>query len=96
MANKNGNAYGLTALFPLKSDQAKATDNFPIGSEISNSESLRNVLANMPLADASPFAWRPITHMSRFVVVDHLAFNGYPAKSDELQSVWLLWTSVVY
>lgn len=93
MPNKNGNAYGLTTLFPIKTGTFKSTYDDHSGHEVGYIESLKHYLANMRQAGGGPFARAPITHFSRFVVVDHLGYNGEPSKVEELQSAYLLWTS---
>ena len=84
MPNTNGDAYGLTALFPVKDC---VTDN------ITEEERLRAYLANLPRDSNSPFARAPITHFTRFVVIDKLGFNGEPSVPDSLVSPYLLWTA---
>ena len=84
MPNRNGNAYGLTALFPVKDG---------VVGNITYQEQLRAYLADLPRDGKSPFARIPITHFSRFVVIDKLGFNGEPSLPDPLVSPWLLWTA---
>lgn len=93
MPNKNGNAYGLTTLFPIKTGTFKSTLGDLSGDNIGYIESLRHYLANMRQAGGGPFARAPITHFSRFVVIDRLGYNGEPSKAEQLQSAYLLWTS---
>ena len=84
MPNRNGNAYGLTALFPVKDGAIE---------DITYQERLRAYLADLPRDSKSPFARKPITHFSRFVVIDKFGFNGEPSVPDPLVSPWLLWTA---
>ena len=83
MPNRNGNAYGLTALFPVRDG---VIDN------VTYQERLRAYLADLPRDGKSPFARKAITHFSRFVVIDKFGFNGEPSLPDPLVSSWLLWT----
>lgn len=84
MPNMNGTSYGLTALFPIKD---AVVDN------LSQKEFLRVYLANLPRDETSPLAKTAVTHFSRFVIVDKLAYNCEPLLADHLQSAYLLWTS---
>lgn len=93
MPNMNGNAYGLTTLFPIKSGTFRSTFDDHIDHEVGYIESLQRYLANMSQAGGGPFSRAPITHFSRFVVVDHLGYNGAPSRAEELESAYLLWTS---
>lgn len=89
MPNMNGNAYGLTVLFPIIDTLDAACGD----GNITHQESLRAVLANLPQQDESFFSRSPKTHLSRLVVVQNLAFNGEPYPEDRLASPWLLWTA---
>lgn len=84
MPNKNGDAYGLTALFPVKGGVTR---------NITEEEQLRAYLAKLPRDSSSPFARAPLTHFARFVVIDRLGFNGEPSLPDSLASPCLLWTA---
>ena len=84
MPNKNGNSYSLTALFPVKDEVTGTT---------TAEDSLREFLADLPRGSNSPFAKDPVTHFTRFVVIDKLGFNGEPSLPDPLGSPYLLWTA---
>jgi hypothetical protein len=76
--NKNGQAYGLTVLAPIKKGHADV---------------LRNTLAKIPPVDVdSPLANIPLTHNARFNVIDDLPFVGAPALQDHLQNQYLLFS----
>lgn len=78
--NKNGQAYGLTVLAPIKKSHA---------------DKLRNTLAKIPPVDVdSPLANIPLTHNARFNVIDDLPFVGAPALYDHLQNQYLLFSCV--
>jgi hypothetical protein len=79
MSNTNGKKFGFTALFPIKSAD--------------DAVSLRRYLRSMDSNRyGSPLAGVEIIHMARFVVIDHLAYQGIPAKRDGLKSRYLLFT----
>ncbi len=81
MPNKNGDSYGLTALFPVKDSVAgDATE-----------KSLRAYLADLPRGSGSPFARTPSTNFTRFVVIDKPCFGGEPSVLDPPGSSYLLW-----
>jgi len=78
--NKNGQAYNLTMLNPIKKDHADA---------------LRTTLAKIPVVDVdSPLANFPLTHFARFNVIDSLPFVGAPALYDHLQNQYLVFSCV--
>lgn len=78
--NKNGQAYGLTVLTPIKDGKA---------------DDLRHYLAKIPPVDVdSPLANIPLTHNARFNIIDDLPFVGAPALYDHLQSQYLLFSCV--
>jgi hypothetical protein len=80
MSNKNGRKYGFTALFPVKAGR--------------HSDDLRCYLRSLDDPEkyprGSPFAAIDVIHQTRFVVIDHLPFQGFPAKYDSLRSNCLL------
>lgn len=80
MLNKNGQAYGLTVLAPIKQGEADV---------------LRSTLAKIPPVDVdSPLADIPLTHNARFNIIDALPFVGAPALYDHLQNQYLLFSCV--
>jgi len=77
MGNTNGKKFGFTGLFPIKSVE----DTLP----------LRQYLRSMDEHPyGSPLSSVDIIHMARFVIIDNLAYQGIPAKRDELKSRYLL------
>ena len=72
MPNENGSAYGLTAIFPVKNGTFECTHDVSHPYDIAYIENLRHYLANMPQAGGGPFSRAPITHFSRFVVLDKI------------------------
>lgn len=76
--NKNGQAYGLTVMAPIKQGRT---------------DTLRSTLAKLPPVDVdSPLANIPLTHNARFNVIDTLPFVGAPALYDHLQNQYLLFS----
>src|SRR5262245_60029259 len=77
MSNINGNIYGFTGLFPIKSDadcgvlrsHLRSLEDHPFGSPLSSLD---------------------IVHVARLSIIDRLAFQGEPAKHDRLSSAYLL------
>ena len=84
MPNTSGGSYGLTVLSPIDDDRA----HLP-----SRTSEIREFLAGLPTGEGSPFARLTEHHFVRFVVIDDVFFEGYPAKVDHLQSPYLLFTS---
>lgn len=80
MANRNGKKYGLTALFPIKPGE--------------HSAQLRSYLRSLDDPSVypcgSPLCNVPIVHMARFVIIDRLAYQGFPARADYLNRAYLL------
>jgi len=87
MANKNGNAYGLTVLSPIIN-----------GSQDNESFSaiVRDRLQNLPLGEYSPLAKSPNTYLCRFYVLNDVFYQGYPAKEEHLKSKYLVFSSNFY
>jgi hypothetical protein len=76
--NRSGQAYALTVLTPILPGQKAPLDEY---------------LRSIPPADSSPFIRAGGTHFARFVILDHLVFEGPPQKRDELKSDYLLFES---
>ena len=77
MGNQNGGIYGLTALFPMVSPESCAL--------------LRSKLRAFDLdSRGSPLAAVPIIHMSRFVIIDRLPYQEYPAHDEHIEGSYLL------
>jgi hypothetical protein len=77
VANQNGNKYGLTALFPIKPGEHAARLRIHL-------RSLDSQLNGSPLSKV------PIIHMARLVIIDQIPYQGLPAKTDTLNSDYLL------
>jgi hypothetical protein len=76
MANANGKKFGLTALFPIKPGHGAK---------------LRLTLRAMDSEPyGSPLSAVSIVHMARLAIINTLAFEGIPAKRDQLKSNYLL------
>jgi len=77
MSNRNGGLYGLTTLFPIISTESGA-----------------RLRARLRAFNAdprgSPLAAVPIIHMSRFVVIDRLPYQEFPAHDDHIKGSYLL------
>ena len=77
MGNINGKKFGFTALFPIRSRESAVA--------------LRPYLRSMDGHPyGSPLSSVDIIHMARFMIIDNLAYQGVPAKRDELKSHYLL------
>lgn len=85
MANRFGQAYGLTLMSPVLGGDD--SDGVP------HDTALRRELAALNTARESPFASVPSTHLARWVLMDDARFEGIPAKVDHLASKYLLFTS---
>jgi len=77
MANQKGNKYGFTALFPIK----------PGGHGAQLRIHLRSLDSQL---NGSPLSRVPVVHMARFAIINQMPYQGLPAKSDTLNSAYLL------
>ncbi|VAW98420.1 hypothetical protein MNBD_GAMMA22-2498 [hydrothermal vent metagenome] len=84
MPNKNGNAYGLTILCPIKNG---------IKDDKSYSSLTRWHLQDMQLNEHSPMAKVPETYMCRFYVLNDVFYEGSPAHEEHLKSHYLVFSS---
>ncbi len=84
MPDKNGRAYGLTTLCPIK--------NGGPGSQ-SYAAITRDRLEDLPLDEDSPMAKVPNTYLCRFYVLDEVFYEGKPAELDHLKSMYLVFVS---
>lgn len=86
MANQNGNAYGLTALIPIKN-----------GSEAGESyaSKVRRLLQTWSLDtnENSPMAKVPNTYLCRFYVLNDVFYQGSPAIEEHLKSEYLVFST---
>lgn len=77
LPNRCGLHYGYTALFPVGGGQGGGP--------------LRVHLNGLDVHKyGSPFAGSTIIHLLRFIVIDRLPFEGYPAKEESLGSPYLV------
>lgn len=91
MANKSGNAYGLTVLFPIRHGVPR---NCPPGFEgQTHTACLRALLEDTRVSLNSPMALVPNTYLSRFYVLLDVPYQGKPAKLEHLKSTYLVFTS---
>lgn len=79
MANRNGEKYGFTGLFPITREQSPTLRVF-----------LHSLNDTATYPGGSPFSHVPIIHMARLFVVDRLTYQGTPAKADTLKSDYLV------
>ncbi len=86
MSNKNGNAYGLTALIPIKNGSEAGT---------SYASKVRQLLQEWSLAknEHSPMAKVPNTYLCRFYVLNDVFYQGSPAREEHLKSKYLVFSS---
>jgi hypothetical protein len=81
MPDRNGRAYALTALCPIRH-----------GAQDGNSlaQITRARLHDLPLHAQSPFAAVPNTYFWRFYVLNDVLYQGSPARRDQLRSSYLV------
>jgi hypothetical protein len=77
--NINGQAYGLTSLYPVLAGHEDA---------------LEDHLAALPV-EASPLAALPQLHFSRLHVIRDLVYQGPPQEPDPLRSAYLIFTASI-
>jgi len=69
LPNRYGKKYGYTALFPIR--------------DAANGVALRQHLGGLSEdRNGSPFSSATLIHLLRFVIIDRLPFEGYPAKQE--------------
>ncbi len=85
MANRFGQAYGLTMLSPIIGDDQPGSETHDV--------ILRAELRTMSAAAESPFASVPTTHLARWTIIDEAPFESVPAKVDHFWSKYLMFTS---
>jgi hypothetical protein len=91
MANKSGNAYGLTVLCPiLQGGPLNAAGDMegPTYASI-----MRYQLQKLGCNSDSPMAKVPNTYLCRFYVLNDVQFQGKPAHLDHLKSDYLVFSS---
>jgi hypothetical protein len=77
LPNRAGIKYGYTAVFPIRDAAAGSILRLHLGD-----------LSQNP--DGSPFAVATIIHLLRFIIIDRLPFEGYPAKQESLRAPYLV------
>ncbi len=77
LPNRAGIKYGYTAVFPIRDAASAATLRLHLGS-----------LSDDP--NGSPFAVATIIHLLRFIIIDRLPYEGYPAKQESLRAPYLV------
>jgi hypothetical protein len=77
LPNRCGLHYGYTALFPVGGKQGGG----PLRIHLNGLDAHEH---------GSPFSGSTIIHLLRFIVIDRLPFEGYPAKKDSLDSSYLV------
>ena len=77
LPNQCGKHYGYTALFPI----AGARGGGPLRVHLNGLDAHKH---------GSPFSGSSIIHLLRFMVIDRLPFEGYPAKQEHLGSPYLV------
>lgn len=86
MPNRRDKAYALTVLSPIIGDQTRG---------VAHAAAIREVLRQLQLRKGvqSPLVQVPALHMARWVVIDDVRSQGWPAREDHLQSKYLLFTA---
>jgi hypothetical protein len=92
MANKSGNAYGLTTLIPIR---AGVPEHCPEGMDgQTHSACLRHLLQDVVRVSVdSPMALVPNTYLSRFYILEDVYYQGSPTVLEHLKSHYLVFTA---
>ncbi len=91
MANKSGNAYGLTVLCPILQGLPKhAPDGM---NDQTYADLVRFRLQRLGVNELSPMARVPNTYLSRLWVLDDVPYQGRPAILEHLKSNYLVFSS---
>lgn len=92
MANKNGSAYGLTALFPIRPDvPTKYPPDLENMRGQTNSACIRYLLQDIfRVSVNSPMAKVPNTYLSRFYILQDVGYQGYPTILEHLKSEYMV------
>jgi hypothetical protein len=96
MANKSGNAYGLTTLCPILSVEQYQQRFKRRGLHDSPATLLKDCLNKVPTDEDSPMAKVPNTYLCRFFVLDDVVYEGKPAINEHLKSKYLVFTNNFY
>ncbi len=92
MSNTSGNAYGLTALIPIKNGSVAIDED----SQQSHASKVRELLQEWSVNEKSPMAVVPNTYLCRFYVLNDIFYQGSPAKEDHLKSKYLVFSTNFY
>jgi hypothetical protein len=91
MANKSGNAYGLTLLCPILQGLPKKA---PEGmNDQTYADLIRFQLQQLRVSEGSPMARVPNTYLSRLFVLNDVPYQGWPATREHLKSNYLVFSS---
>jgi hypothetical protein len=90
MPNEAGRAYGLSTLCPIKHGAEAPRSG---KSARSYAAMTRDYLQDLEELARSPMAQVPNTYLCRFLVLDNVAYQGKPAKLDQLQSSYLIFVA---
>jgi hypothetical protein len=92
MANKNGNAYGLTLLCPIRHG---VPGKCPDGLEgQTNAACVRYLLQDvMRVSEDSPMARVPNTYLSRFYILNDVPYQGHPTTLEHLKTHYLVFST---
>jgi hypothetical protein len=91
MANKSGNAYGLTLLCPIRQGGAVNLAGDMEGQTYASM--MRYELQKLGCNSDSPMAKIPNTYLARFYILNDVMFQGKPAHLDHLKSDYLVFSS---
>ena len=91
MANKNGNAYALTTLIPIRHGVPKRSPEGMAGQ--THAACVRYLLQDvLRVSEDSPMARVPNTYLSRFYILNDVGYQGKPAVLEHLKSNYLVFT----
>ncbi|MGH1539064.1 MAG: hypothetical protein ACRBHB_01460 [Arenicella sp.] len=94
MSNRRGNAYGLTALSPIKPGIVDESETYGRkNSGQSHVSALRELLEGFKLHEDSPLAKVPNTYLARLYVLNDVFYQGKPATHEHLKSKYLVFES---
>ncbi len=91
MANKRGNAYGLTVFFPILPHGPQNSQDGVNGQTFA--ALIRYELQRVGCNDESPMAQVPNTYLARFFVLNDVVHQGKPAHLEHLNSNYLVFSS---
>jgi hypothetical protein len=92
MANRSGNAYGLTALIPIKNGTLPRDEDSHCG----HYSLIQDLLEDWEINEKSPMAKVPNTYLCRFYVLNDVFYQGSPALEEHLKSKYLVFSSNFY